>query len=38
VPYGYLVLGDKETISFYDGKKQLEVVDKNNRIFRKRPL
>lgn len=37
-PYGYLVLGDKETISFYEHKNQLEVIDARNRIFRKKAI
>ncbi len=36
--YGYLVLGDKETISFYEDNRQLEVVDKQCRIYRKIPI
>lgn len=36
--YGYLVLGDKETISFYENRNQLEVIDKQCRIYRKIPV
>ena len=35
-PLGYLVLGDKETISFCKNKHKLEVVHKELRIFRKK--
>lgn len=35
-PYGYLVLGDKETIAFSEVQKQLEVVDSRQRIYRKK--
>ncbi|NRB61040.1 MAG: protein-glutamate O-methyltransferase CheR [Winogradskyella sp.] len=37
-PYGYLVLGDKETISFYKNKEQLELVDKQYKIYRKKAI
>lgn len=35
-PFGFLVLGDKESISYSGVEDQLEVVDASHRIFRKR--
>lgn len=35
-PFGYIVLGDKESISYSGVEDQLEAVDASNRIFRKR--
>lgn len=37
-PFGYLVLGDKETISFSEHKNHLEIIDARNRIFRKKAI
>lgn len=35
-PFGFLVLGDKESISYSGVEDQLEVIDSYHRIFRKR--
>ncbi len=37
-PFGYLILGDKETINFYEHKHQLEIIDKTHRIYRKKAI
>ncbi len=35
-PGGYLCLGNKESIIFFDGKEDFEAIDDKNRIFRKK--